>query len=106
VTVGLTLTMNLTDTRCGECDDQLEVGWMQGSSGNRSGCAFDNGVPNPGGVHMTITDFQIATPSTAGVYDLRTNIGQNFSCYANGADNWWAGEVPAADTTIVRVCVH
>jgi hypothetical protein len=105
VTVDLTLTMDLHDSRCGECIDQLEVGWMQGTTGNRSGCAFDGDVPNPAGVEKPISKFPIETPTSTGQYDLRTNIGQNTSCDHDGADNWWAGEVPAASTTIVTICV-
>jgi hypothetical protein len=102
----LGLSMALTDTRCMMCVDQLEVGWVQVTTGKRSGCAFDEAVPNPNGVHRTITGFQIAVPTNPGLYDLRTNIGQNFSCTYNGANNWWGGGVPAAATTIVTICVR
>lgn len=105
-TASLSLHMRLTDMRCMQCIDQLEVGWVQNNTGNRSGCAFDNTVPNPGGVDQAITDFSITTPTTPGSYDLRTNIGQNFSCNAGGANNWWGGSVPVAATTIVKICVH
>jgi hypothetical protein len=100
--VELTLHFTLTDMRCQECIDQLEVGWMQGSSGPRSGCAWDGGVPNPDGVTENVTDFKIAVPSMSGQYELRTNIGQNTQC---GTGSWWAGEVPAASTTIAILCV-
>ncbi len=101
--LALSLHFTLTDTRCAQCIDQLEVGWMQGTTGPRSGCAWNGQVPNPGGVNRNVTSFAITAPTTPGVYDLRTNIGQNTSC---GTGSWWAGEVPAADTTIAKLCVH
>jgi hypothetical protein len=103
----LSLDMRLVDSRCDqECIDQLEVGWVRSGTGHRSGCAFDNGVPEPNGVHKTISGFTIAAPTMPGAYELRTNIGQNFSCTANGANDWWGGVTPAASTTIVAACVH
>jgi hypothetical protein len=99
----LSLSFTLTDTRCGECVDQLEVGWMQGSSGPRSGCAWDGAVPRPGGVSPAVSDFAITAPSAVGAYDLRTNIGQGSDC---GNGSWFASEVPAADTTIAKLCVQ
>lgn len=99
----LSLHFTLTDTRCMMCIDQLEVGWMQNTTGPRSGCAWNGGVPNPGGVDRNVMTFAITAPTTAGAYDLRTNIGQNTSC---GTGSWWANEVPAAATTIAKLCVH
>ncbi|MGE5183488.1 MAG: hypothetical protein ACM31C_15560 [Acidobacteriota bacterium] len=101
--LALSLHFTLTDGRCQECIDQVEVGWMQGTTGPRSGCAWNGGVPNPGGINTAVTSFAIAAPATAGVYDLRTNIGQNTSC---GSGSWWANEVPAASSTIAILCVH
>lgn len=100
--VDLSLHFSLTDSRCEDCTDQLEVGWMQGSSGPRSGCAWNGSVG--GGVTEVVTDFPITTPTTTGAYDLRTNIGQADSC--GGGSSWFASEVPASNTTIVKICVQ
>jgi hypothetical protein len=101
VQVDLSLHFTLTDSRCENCTDQLEVGWMQGTTGPRSGCAWDGSVGS--GVTEVVTNFQITTPTTTGGYDLRTNIGQADSC---GGGSWFANEVPAANTTIVKICVQ
>lgn len=47
----------------------------------------------------------IRTPGTAGVYDLRVNLGQNYSCTYNGATGWWGG-TPSTSRTIAKLCVH
>jgi hypothetical protein len=104
-TLSLGLHFTLTDTRCMQsCIDQVEVGWMQGTTGPRSGCVWSNNVPDPGGVTQNVSGFTIKAPMTPGTYDLRTNIGQNTSC-GNGTA-WWANEVPAATSTIAILCVH
>jgi len=102
--LSLSMHFTLSDSRCMMCIDQLEVGWMQGTTGPRSGCAWDGGVPNPGMISQNVTSFAITAPSTPGVYDLRTNIGQNYSC--GSGTSWWNSDVPAASTTISKLCVH
>jgi hypothetical protein len=101
--LSLSMHFTLSDNRCPMCIDQVEVGWMQGTTGPRSGCAWDGGVPNPGMINQNVNSFTITAPTTPGQYDLRTNIGQNTSC---GNGSWWVGEVPAAATTIAILCVH
>jgi hypothetical protein len=93
----------ITDTACSQaCDDQIEVGW---APGGRVGCPFDSAVSKSGGAMGTITAYAMPVSATSGVYDLRANIGQNFSCTSGGATDWWAS-APAADRNLAIVCVH
>ncbi len=101
-TLHVVLSYAITDTACAECRDQIEIGF---APGNRTGCVFDAGVPNPGGATGTVDDSTMTMPMTAGSYDLRANIGQNFSCTYMGATNWWAG-APDNTRTLAKVCVH
>ena len=92
----------ISDTACGgNCIDQLEVGFV---TGKRVDCDVDQAISksfgNNGHVNGSVT-----APTTPGTYDFRTNIGQNFSCTYNGANNWWGG-TPAASRTIAKLCVH
>jgi hypothetical protein len=103
-TLKLDVHFTLVDKRCQECIDQLEVGWMQAATGPRSGCVWDDRVPNPSGVDQTVKNFTITAPAVAGAYDLRTNIGQNTAC--GSGPSWWDGEVPPASSTIALLCVH
>ena len=103
-TLMLSMDYTLHETRCeANCIDQIEVGWMQGSNGPRSGCVFDAAVSKANGVMGQVQGFSITAPMTSGNYDLRTNIGQNTSC---GSGSWFAGEVPDPSTTIARLCVR
>jgi hypothetical protein len=98
----LTFNYSITDTACpANCIDQLEIGWVPGG---RSGCVFDGQVSKAGGEsgNASVT---IRTPATPGVYDLRVNLGQNFSCNYQGATAWWGG-TPATSRTIAKLCVH
>ncbi len=100
--VSLRFHYDIEDTACpGNCVDQIEVGWTPGA---RYGCPFDDPVSKQNGAQGNV-NMQIRAPMTAGVYDLRANLGQNLSCTANGASNWW-NSAPAASRTIAKLCVH
>jgi hypothetical protein len=100
--MALTLSYSINDTACQTaCVDQLEIGWVPG---RREACVFDAAVPKATGVSGTVT-VNIRAPMTKQVYDLRVNLGQNFSCNSNGANNWWGG-TPASTRTIAKLCVH
>ena len=101
-TVNLKLNFDIDDTSCMQsCIDQLEIGWV---SGSRLGCVFDDIVPDPGGVARSI-NVNLTAPNTKGVYDLRVNLGQNYSCTYQGANSWW-GSTPGTTRTIAKLCVH
>lgn len=92
----------ITDTACGgNCIDQLEIGFV---AGRRVGCDVDQAISKGFG-NTGHVDGSVTAPLTAGTYDLRTNIGQNFSCNYNGANNWWGG-TPSSTRTIAKLCVH
>lgn len=98
----LTFTFSIRDTACGgNCRDQIEVGWVPG---NRLGCPFDNAVDKQDGAAGVRTT-SIRAPNQVGVYDLRFDLGQNYSCNHDGANTWWNGEPPASQT-IAKLCVH
>jgi hypothetical protein len=100
--VQLELEYEITDTSCpGNCIDQIEVGWVPGG---RIGCPFDDAVSRSQGAEGDIS-MMVRAPNTPQVYDLRANIGQNFSCTHNGANSWWGG-TPAVSRTIAKLCVH
>lgn len=100
--LSLAFHYEIKDTACpGNCVDQIEVGW---SPGGRAGCVFDQGVSKQNGAEGNIS-VTIRAPSTPRVYDLRANIGQNYSCNHNGANSWW-GDPPGASRTIAKLCVH
>lgn len=102
VNAPLTLSYNITDTACpASCIDQLEIGWVPGG---RSACVFDGQVSKTSGETGTV-NVTIRTPGTAGVYDLRVNLGQNYSCTYQGATGWWGG-TPSTSRTIAKLCVH
>jgi hypothetical protein len=106
--VSLTFRLQITYTACSNnCIDQLEAGWVDqaANTGNRfSTCLFDNGVSKTNGLDTNLS-FNVGTPSTRKVYDLRVNLGQNYSCGANGANGWWGNQVPPDARTIARLCV-
>jgi len=101
-TVKIQLDYSATDTACADCVDQLEIGWHP--TGRRAGCIFDNDVPAQGGRQGSVNTNSFNAPTTPGVYDIRINIGQNYSCDYNGATNWWGGAEPP--DSIGKVCVH
>lgn len=100
--LSLTFDYAIEDTACaGACIDQIEVGWVPGG---RAGCVFDDQVPAQSGADGSI-NVMIRAPTTRAIYDLRVNLGQNYSCNYNGANSWWNG-TPAATKTIAKLCVH
>jgi len=99
--VRIKLDYNATDTACADCVDQLEIGWDP--IGRRAGCIFDDDVPAQGGRQGSIDTTAFAAPTAPGVYALHINIGQNFSCTYQGANNWWGGTEPT--DIIGKICV-
>jgi hypothetical protein len=106
--VSLTFRLQITDTACNSnCVDQIEAGWVDhaANTGNRfNTCLFDNGVSKSNGLDTNLS-FNVGGPATRKVYDLRVNLGQNYSCGANGVNGWWGGQVPPDTRTIARLCV-
>ena len=106
-TPGQALTFGLhyaiTDTACASCVDQIEVGFVPG---NRTGCVFDAAVSSTTGASGDVTGAMVDAPATAGTYDFRAHIGQNYSCNFGGATGWWGGTPPGAAATLVKLCVH
>ncbi|HEY1550384.1 MAG TPA: hypothetical protein VGG28_21300 [Kofleriaceae bacterium] len=101
-TVNVTFHYAITDTSCPEnCADQIEIGWIPG---HRQGCPFDDGVSKSMGASGDIAT-TITLPSGSGDVDLRGNIGQNYSCTYNNANDWW-GAAPGSNRTLANVCVH
>ncbi len=101
-TVTYTMHYAITDTACpGDCIDQIEIGFV---AGGRYDCPFDGTVSKATGETGTINT-TIKVPTTAGNYDIRTNIGQNFSCTSGGATGWW-NATPGAAWTVAKLCVH
>ncbi len=101
--LSLMLTYEIDDKACAQaCIDQIEVGWVPGG---RAGCVFDDEVPKQNGVDGTVS-VMIRAPMTRQVYDLRVNLGQNYSCNYGGANGWWGGTTPAPTRTIAKLCVH
>jgi hypothetical protein len=100
--ITLTFHYAITDTACAmDCDDQIEIGWIPG---HRMGCPFDNGVSRSNGATGDIST-TITAPGSGGVYDLRSNIGQNYGCTYGGASDWWNAP-PGSNWTLAYVCVH
>lgn len=99
--VSLTFDYSIHDSSCtGNCIDQIEVGII---TGKRQKCPFDQAVPKG----QNVTGSKTATlriPDAPGVHTVRYGLGENFSCTANGANNWWLGE-PADSHTIAIICV-
>jgi hypothetical protein len=100
-TFALSFHYDITDTACASaCRDQIEVGYVPGT---RIGCMFDAVVSKTNGASGDVSKNETA-PTTAGVYDLRANIGQGNSCGTQTA--WWANVTPPDTRTIAKVCVH
>lgn len=103
-TLSLTFDYAITDTACsGNCVDQLEIGWVP--PGSRMMCVFDNAVSKTSGASGTVSTTVQARSNTQ-VYDLRIEMGQNYSCYYGGANGWWDGQAPGTNRTIAKLCVH
>ena len=92
----------ITDTSCPkDCIDQIEYGL---EPGGRIGCGYDDDTPKAGGASGTVTRM-VKAPSTPGIYELRTNLGQNYGCTYKGASTWWQGTPPSGND-IALLCVH
>jgi len=92
----------ITDTACGgNCIDQLELGYVPG---DRVECVFDQAVSKSSGATGN-TSTSVNAPATAGSYDLRIGIGQNYSCTYGGASTWYYGQ-PDSTQTLAKLCVH
>ena len=101
-TITLTFHYDIDDDACPQaCIDQIEVGWVPGA---RHSCPFDDPVSRQNGAVGNIS-MTLPAPETAGVVDLRANLGQNRSCTFNNANNWW-NQTPVAARTIAKLCVH
>jgi hypothetical protein len=101
--LSLKLDYAITDTACSKnCIDQIEIGWVPG---RKISCPFDGQVSKQNGATGSITT-SVAAPMAKAVYDLRVELGQNFSCWANGATGWWDGQAPSTTRTIAKLCVH
>ena len=100
--VRIQLDYNLQDSACADCIDQLEIGWHP--AGQRAGCIYDDDVPEQGGRQGSINTTAFTAPAAPGVYELRINIGQNYSCTYQGAHAWWGGAEPP--DSLGKVCVH
>ncbi len=99
--MNLTLRYDIDDTACPQaCIDQVELGWETGVG--RIGCVFDDTVSPQNGAAATV-NITVRAPMTRKVYDLRANLGQNYSC--GNTSNWWGG-TPDATRTIAKLCVH
>jgi hypothetical protein len=93
----------LIDTSCpgNGCIDQIEIGLVPG---NRTSCPFD-GVVSPQNGVAGMASGSFTAPAMPGAYDVRINIGQNYSCTHDGASTWWNG-TPGPSSTIARLCVQ
>jgi hypothetical protein len=100
--VRIQLDYNAQDSACADCIDQLEIGWHP--AGQRAGCIFDDDVPEQGGRQGSINTTAFTAPTAPGIYELRINIGQNYSCTYQGAHTWWGGTEPP--DVVGKVCVH
>lgn len=99
--VSLSFDYAIHDSSCpGNCIDQIEVGII---TGKRQKCPFDQAVQKNQNVTGSRTT-TLRVPTTSGLHTVRYGLGQNFSCTANNANDWWQGEPPDAHT-IAIVCV-
>ncbi|MEC7523219.1 MAG: hypothetical protein VYE22_25290 [Myxococcota bacterium] len=98
--VPIRFTYFVTDPLCDSCIDQVEIGFIPGT---RQYCAYDD-VPPPDGFTGE-SDAVLTAPTEPGLYDLRSQLGQNFACDHMGADNWWIAE-PPPEQTFGAICVR
>lgn len=92
----------ITDTSCpDDCIDQIEYGF---EPGGRIGCGYDDDTSKEDGASGTVNRM-VKAPGTPGIYELRTNLGQNYGCTYKGASTWWQG-TPPATSDIALLCVH
>jgi hypothetical protein len=111
VSPGATITygfgFDLQDMTCGgNCIDQIEIGLVANGVGNYQSCPVDQPISKSNGLTATESNKTLTAPMTGGDYDIRFDIGQNYSCGDNGHTNWWAGNPPPAAQSIAHVCVH
>jgi hypothetical protein len=99
-TVALTFSYTIDDTTCPSCLDQIEIGLVPG---NRLYCAYDANPPGSGASGPS--SWSVAAPPAPGRYDLRFNLGQNYTCTSGGATGWWGG-APDASRTFAALCVR
>jgi hypothetical protein len=86
---------DIHDSSCvAGCLDQIEIGLVPGM---RLACSFDGFVTPTTGKQAT-AKAMFPAPTTPGAYDVRVGLGQNTSCTAGGATNWWMGTPPATHT--------
>lgn len=97
--VSLALQYRIDDTSCGGCIDQVEIGIVPG---DRLDCVYDANPPGGGAGGDASGSFD--APTEPGLYELRHNLGQNWSCYDRGASTWWAG-APPPEHTFGLLCV-
>ncbi len=94
------------DSACSSCIDQIEYGFVQGSTGRRIDCALDQTMQQ----NVTFTGNPptqaFNAPVTPGQYDLRLAQAENYSCNYMGANDWYGGNPPPANHTIAIICVH
>ena len=94
----------LHENRCtGNCIDQIEIGYDM--TGGRRGCGYDGTVNHVNGVTGTVTGFALTAPTTAGVYQIATDVSQAANC--GTSSDWWPdGTQPDPSWTIALLCVH
>lgn len=104
-TVGFGDTVALRDDNngCGNCNDQVEVGFAGGA---RFQCV-DFGNPQQGVTQRQIRTGTITAPSTPGRHDVVIKVAQAGNCNSDGStrvNGWWP---PAPTSPIVAaVCVR
>lgn len=89
----------IDDDGCSSCTDQIELGTQRG----RLACVY-NDVPPPAGDAGSF-DNPLMVEGPPRVIELRFNLGQNFSCDANGADDWWPA-APTVGNNFALICVR
>ncbi|HWO24554.1 MAG TPA: hypothetical protein VNO30_37685 [Kofleriaceae bacterium] len=82
------------------CRAQTEIGY----GATRTGCIFDNNIPDRQLIGNTYSGPALTAPATPGVYELRINAGRRSSC-GDSAQPWYGGD-PGGDSTIAILCVR
>jgi hypothetical protein len=99
----LATSYTIVDCICPNCIDQIEVGLAPGT---RAGCIFDakpGSTPTCATGSSATTTFALAAPTTPGLYEVRFNLGQAYTCDAHA--DWW-NQPPTALATVALVCVR
>jgi hypothetical protein len=95
---------SLVDCICPGCIDQIEIGLVPGP---RLACIYDANPQVDMPCETPTTGMALVSktaPLTAGLYELRFGIGQDFGCMFH--PSWWQGTIPTPDTTVAYVCVR